>query len=111
MIRQYLIHHKGKGCIRQLDPAATSSDNWGEILREFAGGGEYAEAISLWPENVTPQGITYDWELAGSAGASFRLHVWAGITAEQVKAAKSWLKSRQDVVYFHTLRLKEATNA
>ena len=109
-MRKYLIHFKGHGVVHDIDNATTTSEKWGEILRDFAsengGKGDYAEAISLYPDCVTPNGVAYDWELAGPGGASFRLHQWPNINKEQIDEAKRYLKRTQDVVRLVVLKLK-----
>ena len=107
---KYLFHHNGHGEFFNIDNSKTSSYDWGELLRGYAHhhGGEpddYAQAIRIDPECVTPQDITYDWELAGPGGASFRLHVWPGTPEDDVKAAVRYLRNSQDVVTMYVLRL------
>lgn len=50
-------------------------------------------------EEVTPQGIRYDWWLTGPDGARFELFPVRGVhTDQQVAQSKSWLRNEQDVV-------------
>ena len=79
--------------------------NWYAEASE-AGPQELTEAISLWPECRTDNGITFDEELACANGSSFRLHAWPENTREQLQAAVSWLRQRRDVVRFLVLMLK-----
>ena len=47
----------------------------------------------------TPNGIQYNWELAGANGAAFMLYPSETNTKEDIQAAKLWLKDNRDVVY------------
>lgn len=101
---RYLFYYNGRAQYRNI-PALTSSEEWGRLLREFAGNKtdangipEYAEAIRYNTCDVTPQGIPYDWELAGPDGASFRLHLLRNETKEQIDEAVRFLRNTQDVV-------------
>ena len=46
----------------------------------------------------TNNGIMYEWELAGSGGASFILFPNSDHTKEQIDAAKQELRNSRDVV-------------
>ena len=48
--------------------------------------------------NVTGNGIAYEWELAGSEGASFLLLREPHHTDEDIKQAKRYLCAHRDVV-------------
>ena len=111
-MKQYLIHYHGHGEVRNINNATTSSDKWDGILREFAkkhGGNDddYADAISLYSDCVTPNGISYDWHLAGPDGASFQLHHWPETSPEEINTAKDFLKRTQDVVRLTVLKLTQ----
>lgn len=105
----YLITANGRGTLMDI-PRGTSSEDWGILLRAYAEQAKepsefVADAISLWPENVAPGGVTYDWELAGPGGASYRLHIWTDTTKEAEQQAVNYVKRSFDVVRLIKLRL------
>ena len=51
--------------------------------------------------DVTPNGIPFDWGLAGPDGAWYTLFPRKG---DDVMTAKRWLRNTQDVVSFHVER-------
>lgn len=48
--------------------------------------------------NITPNGIIYDYELAGSMGADFYLFPATWHTKEDIEEAKEYLRTQHDVV-------------
>jgi len=113
---KYLLTSNGFGRVVEVDNALISADDWGEIERAFAweahGGkfpkspwDKYANATSLYPDQVTPNGIPYDWGLAGPGGAWYTLLCFAEESAEKVAAAKDWIRRSFDVVRFSVQRV------
>lgn len=46
----------------------------------------------------TPNGVEFDWGLAGAAGAWFVLYPKQGHTKQDCNNAKAWLRTQRDVV-------------
>lgn len=48
--------------------------------------------------DVTPQGIVFHWELAGSSGADFCLIPEPQHTPRDIEEAKSWIRRTRDAL-------------
>ena len=116
-MNKYLLHWNGKCRVIEIDAAKTSAEEWGRIEIAFADevrgrpaskGSvfKYAQAISLYADQVTPNGIPYEWELAGPDGAWYRLLCWQGETPEAITSAKSWIASSFDAVRIEVLKME-----
>lgn len=117
MKTKYLLHFRGIGRIIEIDNAATSADDWGKLEADFATevrNGKpprdvwdtYAYATALHADQVTPQGIPYDYELAGPDGADYRLLCFKGETRETINEAGKWIRQQFDAVRVTALRIE-----
>ena len=110
---KYLLNCEGVGALIDM-PRDKPSEYWGAVQKAFikASGHDpedrfaWCDMIHLWPDHNVG-GVTYDWELAGSSGASFRLHRLPDHTDEQIDAAKAKLRRERDVVRMSVLRVKK----
>lgn len=108
---KYLLHCSGIGAIIEM-PRDKPSEYWGEVQDSFISRCGYdptvtwCDMVRLYPDHVI-EGVTYDWELAGPAGASYRLHRMPDHTQEQIDAAKAKIRRDQDVVRMSVLRIKK----
>ena len=108
-----LLFFNGKGRIVEIDPSATTADDYGEMQQKFAAeaGAKFtdvfASMVRLYPDQVTPSGVQYHEELAGPEGMSFMLFDFPDTTKEQLQQAKAFLRSSRDVVRMSTLRIKK----
>lgn len=116
-MKKALLYYKGKARLIEPDPTWTA-DYWGNLEEHFADLArngrkaknlyeQFASVIPLYPENITPNGIRYDWGLAGPEGAWFTLIRFPTDTDEEIKEAKDHLRSSRDVVRMNTLRIKK----
>lgn len=113
MSNPYLLHYNGRGAIIDV-PRSITWQQWGQLQKAFvkAAGGDpedrfaWCDSITLW-SHCNVEGVSFDEELAGSAGASFRLHKLPDTTEEQIEAAKRKLRRERDVVRMSVLRINE----
>lgn len=112
---KYLLRYNGFGRVVEI-PSSTTSEEWGRIESSFATecrNGKppkvvydtYADAISLHPDQVTPNGIPYQWELANQDGGWYRLLVFGSQGKKEVEEAKQYLRRQYDVVKLEVLRV------
>lgn len=110
---RYLLHHNGIGAIIDM-PRGKPSEYWAAVTNAFirtAGGNPsdpfaWCDMIHLYPERVA-EGVTYDEELAGSGGASFRLHRMPEHTPDQISMAKAKLRRDRDVVHMSVIHINK----
>jgi len=108
---KHLLHCEGIGAIIEM-PRDKPSEYWGEVQDSFVQACGYdptvtwTDMVRLYPDHVV-EGVTYDWELAGPAGASFRLHCMPDNTPEQIDRAKAKLRRERDAVRMSVLRIKK----
>lgn len=108
---KYLLHCEGVGALIDM-PRDKPSAYWGDVQDSFISrcGKDptvtWCDMIHLWPEHVV-EGVTYDWELAGPSGASFRLHRMPEHTHEQIEAAKGHLRRERDAVRIGVIHVKK----
>ena len=103
-MKSYLLHYNGLGRIVTIEPSQTSSEEYGNIQRNFladAGGAkqewDWPDMITLYP-HARVGNVFYDEELAGSSGASFRILAMPTDSAEDIELAKQKLRRDRDVV-------------
>jgi len=108
-----LLFFNGRGRVVEIDPAAMTSDDYGDMMQSFAReagaryADEYASMVRLYPDQVTPSGVQYTEELAGPEGMSFMLIQMPDTTKDQLKQAKAHLRASRDVVRMKTIRVKK----
>lgn len=111
---KHLLHCEGVGALIDM-PKDKPSSYWGDVQDSFVCrcGRDptvtWVDMIHLYPEHVAA-GVTYDWELAGHGGASFRLHRMPEHTPKQIEAAQEYLRRERDVVRMSVLRIKKLIN-
>jgi hypothetical protein len=109
---KYLIHTEKAAAFIYM-PRGASSDFYGEVQEHFAntqGKGThetFATLTTLNPEDVTPQGVLFEWGLASAAGAYFNLFAFPNTTKEAIKESKDWLRRERDVVRCSVIRIPE----
>ena len=59
----------------------------------------------IYPDQVTPQGIPYDWD-ATYEGGIFGLYVYQGQSWEDIMESRRYLRNSFDVVKAYTHRIK-----
>lgn len=105
------MHCNGYGAVIDM-PKDKPSEYWGEVQDSFIQACGYdptvtwVDMVHLYPEHAV-EGVTYDWELAGPSGASFRLHRMPDHTPEQIDKAKATLRRERDVVRMSVLHIKK----
>ncbi len=98
-------------------PANWTSDDYGECQRQFCleygeqpkGGHSrgYAEMVRLRETDKTPNGIYFDWGLAGPDGAWFHLIILPDTTTGEAQIAEQYLRRERDVVRLQRLHVHE----
>lgn len=104
---KYLLHYKGLGAIvTMLD--SDDSEYYGKVQNAFCGNDPdaYVDMIPLWPNHVTPNGVPYDWGLAGPQGAWYTLIQYPDITTKELVEAKRYIRRSFDCVNLRVLRIK-----
>lgn len=102
---------KTVGRYMYIDAAHTSSEAYGEILRQFAKEcgakecGEYATLWRMYEDCQTKSGVYFDEELCGPGGMSFVLFQTPDVTDAQIRVAKKELKASRDVVCLRVMHI------
>lgn len=111
---KHLIHYRDKAAVIDM-PQGASSDYYAEVQRKFSlehgalqrkpWESEFADMQSLYPDDTTPQGMPFAYDLC-SSGMIVGLYIFQGETPGQVKAAKSWMRNTHDIVKLYAYRFQ-----
>lgn len=113
---RYLIHDSNQGAIIDI-PSGLSGDGYGLLQALFVATyspdkqidhplDKVAILVSLYDDNkVGP--VHFDYGLSGASGASFDVVILPENTADEVKAAVSYIRNERDAVSINKIRIKK----
>lgn len=104
---KYLLFGEKVATIIDIPKGATSED-YAELMtrfeREHCKGRFDFPALRKLHEDQKRFEIYYDWELAGSAGASYEMFVLPGTSESDVESCEDYIRRSFDVVRLRVLR-------
>jgi hypothetical protein len=107
---RHLLFGNGVGAILELNRGETTSGDYGQLYDAFQEQAEFSKdhyvgivVLDPWESHA---GVFWDWELAGPAGASYRIHILPDTAIMDVAKCIHHIRRSYDCVRLTRNRIK-----